>query len=386
MANTPTRNKGVADAALFNVVRREVEDALVDPPETTLSELGLVGIETSEGRKLDLTWMRDFLEMREWHGEREIAGSKQIFASEMDNRKFYADVSFEIEDIEDDIGMLNPTGKAEQLVDAYERRIRREESAYLRNAFNKNYLQGSRTLGNGATVYQGSFDGEPLLSDGHPYFRQIQFNENAPRGQRIEVVDGGTFSNLVNVSLTEDNLWQARRDFQKFVDFRGEPMGGSRPDTLVVPPDLERTARQILERSNKADSNASVDNESEGLFDIVVDERIAGTADGVDIDFDDNDDGSRTTWTNQSIDLTQVWYLVNTNPPSPPFMRWNRTGLQLQRMAGTPDVTEDRPAEGEVDPHTYQHDELVIGCRARFGLSFGLPQAIYGSLGGHSFA
>jgi len=375
---TPTVNRGIADAALFNVVRREIEDNLVDPPPTTLSDLNIVGIETGESRVLDLTWMRDFTMMKEWVGEREEEHARELFASRMSNRKFQDTITFDIEDIEDDLGMLNPTSKAQALQNSYEKRIRYEESAYLRNAFNKNYIQGSQTLPNGATIYFGSMDGEPLLSDSHPYYNQIEFNENAPRGQRVNIVDGGTFSNLVNVELTEDNLWAARETFQKYVDFNGEPMGVSQPDTLVVPPDLERTAVQILERARKLDDSsagAAVDNETQGLFDVYVDRRLTGTVDGVDITF------GGTDYTDQSIDLSNVWYLIDTDAPAPPFMRWNRTDLQLQQLAGTPDITEGNPAEGTVDPHTFDHDELKIGGRARFGMSFGLPQAIYGSLG-----
>lgn len=383
--STPTVNRGIADAALFNVVQRQLEEDMVDPPQTTLSELGLVGVETSSSRVLDLTWMRDFLEFTEWVGEREREHARELFGSRMFNRTFQTTVGFDIDDIEDDIGMLNPESKASQIEDAYNRKIRREEDAYLKNAWNKTYIAGSQTLPNGATIYYGSMDGEPLLSDGHPYYNQIEYNENAPRGERVNIVDGGTFSNLENYTLTEDNLWAAREQFQKYVDYNGEPLDVAQPDTLVVPPNLERTARQILERAQTVESNAAVDNETQGLFDIMVDRRLQGTVDGVDLDFDNDDDGTRESHTDQSIDLDNVWFLVNTNAQVPPFVRWNRTGMQLQRVAGTPDLSSENPAEGVVDANTFEKDRIEIGARFRFGMSFGRPQAIWGSLGGHTF-
>jgi len=193
--------------------------------------------------------------------------------------------------------------------------------------------------------------------------------------------DGGTFSNLVDTSFGADALWQARQEFQKLVDFRGRPANFGQPDTLIIPPDLERTARNTLNQATVVTESendvgaAAVANETQGLLDIYVDPYLTGT---VDATF--TLDG--TTYEDQEIDLSQVFFLANTTSSMSPFIMWNRKDLELQSPIGTPDLTADNPAEGAIDYTTFKEDALVMGARARFGMSFGMPQVMYGSLGG----
>lgn len=62
------------------------------------------------------------------------------------------------------------------------------------------------------------------------------------------LLDGsGTWSNnLTTTSLTIDNLFTAKQRLREFVDRQGEPIGVL-PDLLIVGPQLEQKAREILE-------------------------------------------------------------------------------------------------------------------------------------------
>ena len=376
-----TKNRGVAVTALQSRIQQEVDRAIEQRKPPALAANGLVDTQTGEAKFLDLTWMRKYSMMREWVGEREMRSDRELFKARMYNRKFEDTVRIDIADIEDDIGMLNPEGEAQSLVQAYNDRVEYEQHAYLINAFNEDYIGGEFTGPNGETVYQGTMDGEPLLSDTHPYYTQIEFRPNAPRGERLDLQDGGTFSNLVDTSFGADALWQARQEFQKLVDFRGRPANFGQPDTLIIPPDLERTARNTLNQATVVTESendvgaAAVANETQGLLDIYVDPYLTGT---VDATF--TLDG--TTYEDQEIDLSQVFFLANTTSSMSPFIMWNRKDLELQSPIGTPDLTADNPAEGAIDYTTFKEDALVMGARARFGMSFGMPQVMYGSLGG----
>jgi len=224
-------------------------------------------------------------------------------------------------------------------------------------------------------------DGEPVLSDSHPYYEQIEYRPNAAPGQRLNLTQGGEFSNLVDEAFSDDALWNARKSFQKLVDFRGRPANFGQPDTLIVPPDLEREAMQVLERATKVEDSdggagaGAVENETQGIVDIFVDPYLVGTVDAT-FEF------GNTTYTDKTIDLSQVFFLVNSTAQLSPFVMWDRKDLELQTPVGTPGLDEANPAEGDVSHTVFMHDAMIMGARARFGMSFGMPQVMYGSLGG----
>ncbi len=376
-----TKNRGVAVTAIQSRIQQEVDRQLDRTGAPALSQLGIVDTQTGDTKYLDLTWMRKYSMMREFVDERDLSRDRRLFKARMFNRTFEDSVRIDIEDIEDDIGMLNPEGEAQSLVQAYEDRVEWEQHAYLINAFNENYIAGTTTGPNGEEIYVGSMDGEPVLSDSHPYYEQIEYRPNAAPGQRLNLTQGGEFSNLVDEAFSDDALWNARKSFQKLVDFRGRPANFGQPDTLIVPPDLEREAMQVLERATKVEDSdggagaGAVENETQGIVDIFVDPYLVGT---VDATFE----YGGTTYTDKTIDLSQVFFLVNSTAQLSPFVMWDRKDLELQTPVGTPGLDEANPAEGDVSHTVFMHDAMIMGARARFGMSFGMPQVMYGSLGG----
>jgi len=133
----------------------------------------------------------------------------------------------------------------------------------------------------------------------------------------------------VDEAFSDDALWNARKSFQKLVDFRGRPANFGQPDTLIVPPDLEREAMQVLERATKVEDSdggagaGAVENETQGIVDIFVDPYLVGT---VDATFE----YGGTTYTDKTIDLSQVFFLVNSTAQLSPFVMWDRKDLELQ--------------------------------------------------------
>lgn len=374
-----TRNRGVIVATAQTVVDA-VETELDQIGSTVLEQVGLVDrMGERQASALDMTWLRQYRMWREWIGEREARSDRRAFQSRMYSRTFEDSIRIPMRDIEDGIeANFDPQGEAAGLREGYENLEEQEHQAFFEHALDKNFVGGTVTGPYGEEIYVGSLDGEPLLSDTHPYYEQIEYDETADRGERMNLVQGGTYSNLVNDALTQDNLWAVVQRFREQKHYTGRPANMGQPNTLIVSPALEQQAREILEKAVilTSDSNgaAATDNIVPDM-NIVVNNYLT---DSITADFDF--DGS--SYTDYSLDLSNMWYVANTRQDRKPFIHWQRKEPQLQRPVGTPDLTSDNPAEGEVDYLTYKEDAAEIGARARFGVSFGVPQVILGSLGG----
>jgi len=377
-----TKNRGVLVATADVLIDAlEMEFDQVSRPVT--EELGLVDrIGERQAQALDMTWMRRYHMWREWIGEREMRHDRRLFQARMYARKFEDTIRVPIEDIEDGVeANFDPQGEAAMLRQGYEDLVEKEHNAYFTHAFDQNFIKGSVTGPYGEEIYVGSMDGEPLLSDSHPYYEQIEYNEAAPQGERVNLVQGGTYSNLVNDALTIDNLWKAVRNYREMKDYRGRPANAGMPDTLVVGPKLEQQAREILEQTNVlvSDSNgAAAINKARPNLDVRVNNWLYGTADGCDFNFDG------TPYSNNDVSVDDMWFLVNTSSNRSPFVHWDRKLPEIQRPVGTPGLEDGSPAEGAVDYLTFKDDSVQIGARARFGVSFGVPHTIYASFGGVS--
>lgn len=81
--------------------------------------------------------------------------------------------------------------------------------------------------------------------------------------------DSTTQSNEFNLALTGPNLTTVRLAMQAFTDDRGA-LAPSEPDTLLVPPGLEETARIIMESQLDPTSGNNAINPNKGRYRIVV--------------------------------------------------------------------------------------------------------------------
>lgn len=377
-----TKNRGVIVATAQTVVDA-VETELDQISDTALEQVGLVDrMGERQASALDMTWLREYRMWREWVGEREARSDRRAFQARMYSRKFEDAIRIPIEDIEDGIeANFNPQGEAAGLREGYENLVEQEHQAYFEHALDQDFVGGTVTGPYGQQIHVGSLDGEPLLSDTHPYYEVIDYDPKAQRGDRMTLDQGGTYSNLVNDALTRDNLWAVVQKFREMKHYTGRPANMGQPNVLIVPPALEQEAREILEKSmifttDGSNGAAATDNVVPDM-DLVVNDYLQ---DSISATFDFNS----TTYTDKSLDLSQMWYVVNTRQDRKPFLHWDRKTPEIQRPVGSPDLQSDNPAEGEVDFLTYKEDAVEVGARARFGLSFGVPQVILGSLGGQT--
>lgn len=375
-----TRNRGVIVATAQTVVDA-VETELDQISDTVIESVGLVDrMGERQASALDMTWLRQYRMWREWVGEREARNDRRAFQSRMYSKKFEDAIRIPIEDIEDGIeANFNPQGEAAALREGYENLVEQEHQAFFEHAFDDTFVGGTVTGPYGQEIYVGSLDGEPLLSDTHPYYEMIEYDETADRGERMQLEQGGTYSNLYDWELTRDNLWDLVQEFRTMKHYSGRPANMGQPNVLIVPPALEQTAREILEKSmiyttDGTNGAASTDNVVPDL-DLVVNNYLQGS-----ISADFSFDGS--TYNDEEIDVTKMWYVANTRQDRKPFIHWDRKEPEIQRPVGTPNLSDDNPAEGEVDYLTYKEDAAEIGARARFGVSFGVPQVIAASFGG----
>ena len=376
-----TKNRGVLVATAQTVVdAMETELDQISP--TVIDQIGLVDtIGERKASALDMTWLRQYRMWSEWIGEREVNQNREAFMARMFTRKFQRTVRIPLEDIEDGIeANFNPAGEAAGVREGYENLLEQEHQAYFEHALDEKYHGGETTGAYGKKMFVGSLDGEPLLSDTHPYYDVIEYDPDAPRGERMRLEGGGEYSNLVNLQLTRENLWEVVRMFRTMKHYTGRPANMGQPTTLIVPPALEEQARVILEKTvilTEGSTGAAATDNIVPNMELEVNNYLQ---DKINADF--NFEG--TSYTNQEVDISKMWYVANTRQDRKPFIHWNRKQPQVQRPVGTPDLSSDNPAEGAVDYLTFKDDAAHVGARARFGVSFGVPQVILGSLGGQT--
>jgi len=333
------------------------DNAMDEATMPALEQLGLVDTITGfAGKQLNVTWMRRYSVMRQWVGERDLSDSRRFFEMIMFNETYENAVSISVDDIEDEV--VTKPGAENDMQDlerSYTTLLNHQLNDRLVNAFETTHIGGSITGPYGQTIYQGSIDGKPLIANDHPYYEKIDFDSSRPAGEQLKLEQGGTESNYTDALFDKDALWDARQAMREFTDFRGRP-APSFPDTLIVAPKNERKAREILERSREADSNASVDNITQGLYNLYVDEWLAVNG---------NDD---------------MWFLADTTSNRKPFLWWNRVPLQRQRAFGGGNLDENL-ASGDVSWNVFKENAVHLGVRARFGHAYGAWQKIYGSDG-----
>ena len=138
------------------------------------------------------------------------------------NYEFAQGLQIERRLVDDDQGN-QITGRAQNMADAFNQTQETDAAAIFINGFTDSGTNRMGASTNGA-------DGVALLSAAHPY---------SPADT------GTTQANEGTLALTIDNLDTTRQNMRNFTDDAGQLMGIN-PDTLLVPPELERTATQLV--------------------------------------------------------------------------------------------------------------------------------------------
>lgn len=158
--------------------------------------------------------------------------------------------------------------------------------------------------------------------------------------------DSGTQSNKGTTALSATSLQTAITSMMKFKDDRGKLLGIA-PDTLVVPPDLQWTALELLNSTYypelidpAAGSQKLAANPMKGKLDLVVSPYLTDT---------------------------NNWFLLATKWVVRPVIFQSRVPVEFAALEGASE-------------NGFMRDQYIYGVRARYNVGFGLWQTAYGSL------
>ena len=225
-------------------------------------------------------WMARILSMREWLGPRLLQNLKN-YEYQLTNRTYEATIKLGREEIEDDmLGIFNM--QMQELARA---------GAKLPDQLLKATIQG----GTAATAV--GFDGQPHFSATH---------DLDPAGNQS--------NNITGNALSAANYDSSRAAMCSLTGEDGEPLG-CMADLLVVPPQLEYTAKTIVNADviPNAAGNASQTNVLRGTARVLVVPEFANEP--------------------------TVWYLMDTRRPMKPFIWQQRRALSItSKTAPTEDA------------------------------------------------
>lgn len=240
--------------------------------------------------------------VREWLGPR-VAHNLAAHEYTIRNKWYELTVELEREAIEDDTLELF----REAAIPGIARQMRKHPDVLL-----KELLQSTTALG---------FDGVTFFNNAHPTFDGA----------------GTTYDNLfATTPLTAANLNTVRSEMLVFGGSDGQPLGIV-PNLLIVPPQLERTAREINNAAIVATAagTAAVTNVMQGWFDILVVPELSNQA--------------------------TTWYLAATNEMLKPFI--------IQRRKEPEFVSRTSPD----DPRVFEQKKFLYGADYRGNVGYTLP-------------
>ena len=292
MIINPQTLRGVYTAfnTIFNKALTEVQPLYTEiatvVPSTTDSET--------------YAWLGDIPGMREWIGDREI---QNITASgyTIKNKNFESTISVDRNAVDDDkLGLYNVQIQA----------LARTAAAHPDGLV-------FDLLAAGFT--EKCFDGKPFFSDGHT------------AGEK-------TVSNMSHDKLTLDAYIKARAAMMSLTNSKGRTLNLV-PDKLIVPPALEKEARDIL----IADFINGTRNTMQGTAKPVVIPQLAGH--------------------------DSKWFLLCTTQPVKPLIYQQR--MKAKFVSKT----------AETDDNVFMSRKFVYGAESRGNAGFGFWQMAYGSDG-----
>jgi len=149
----------------------------------------------------------------------------------------------------------------------------------------------------------------------------------------------GTQSNKGTDALAHDSLWAAITAMRKIKDDQGQPLGVD-PNLLVVPPDLEELARELLESPDRSDTANRAKNTLYGRLQLEVEPYLTDT---------------------------NNWYLFDTSKVVKPLILQDRQPVRFAAL-------EAASESGVMRRHH------VYGVDARYNAGYGMWQYAYGSL------
>lgn len=270
----------------------------------------LATVVPSTSRENRYYWMGQLAKMREWIGERYV-NNLAARGYTLPNKDFEVTIEVDRNDIEDDnLGIYAPMF---------------DMMGYQTAKWPDDVL--ASTIKSGTTVT--GHDGQYFFDTDHPV--------------NLDDTSGGTFANLLTSSPLTPANYQAAR--QAMMVFKGEDNRALSiiPDTLVVPPQLELQARQILNAEMIAPVAAFGINAAGGFQTNI----LRGSANLIVIP--------------ELADEPANWYLMDLSKPIKPFVFQMRKAPQFQSL------------NNSTDENVFWRKKYIYGADARGNAGFTIP-------------
>jgi phage major head subunit gpT-like protein len=210
---------------IFRTASLQYQSALNSTPSWHTQ---IASVMTSASRQVVYAWMDRIPILREWLGER-VVNAAATHSRTVTNKPFELTLDLDKFDIEDDqlglfaFGVMSMGQQASKWPDQQIARWMRSEASTV-----------------------NGFDGVPQFSTAHPILGGDVVGSAAGGFGGVTGIPA-TQSNLaLSTALTYDNYGTARAAMQSFRGADGQPLGVN-PTLLVVPPQLEPTAKMIVE-------------------------------------------------------------------------------------------------------------------------------------------
>lgn len=257
----------------------------------------------SSARQEEYKWLGQFPGLREWIGER-VVKDLSVDGFVIKNRDFEATVAIDRNDIEDDaIGLYRPM--LEQLGESAKQHPDELIFDLLINGFSST-----------------CFDGKNFFATDHP------------NGEL------SAWSNTGTDTLSATAYQNARAGMMSFVNEEDRPLRII-PNFLIVPPQLEGTAREILRADKAANGETNIWKDSADL--LVAPELAANPI---------------------------CWFLADLRRAAKPFIFQSRRDPQFVAL------------DKVQDENVFMRKEYIYGVDYRGNAGYGLPHLIFGSTGG----
>ena len=242
----------------------------------------------------DYSWLGDMPEMREWIGDR-VVKDLSSFGYSITKKDFELTIGVDRDNIKyDKLGIVKIR------VQALAPKAKRKYDQLVFGLVEAN-----------GTCY----DGKTFFATDHP-------------------MGTGTFSNLGGLPLTRENFLATRAEMKKLKSDTEQPLL-IEPNLLMVPPDLESTAIEILKNDRVATGGT---NTTYNMADYIV---------------------------NPYLTSSTGWGLFDTTGIIKPFI--------LQKVGDIDFVAKDKPT----DDNVFMQKKFLYGVDGEFNAGYGLPQLGY---------
>lgn len=247
---------------------------------------------------VDYAWLGDFPKMNEWVGDRQLK-DLAAYTYRITKKKFESTIEVDRDDIEcDNLGVVKP--RIQQM--AIEAAAHYDELLFTLLEANDD-----------------AYDGKKFFAADHKIANQ-------------------NFSNIGTKALSSAELLKARAEMRGLVSDQGRPLRIV-PNLLVVPPELEGVAINILKKDFLAGGESNV---TKGIVDLLV------------CDF---------------LTDPKAWYLMDTTKPLKPLILQKYREIKLVSM------------DKEDDENVFMRDKFRYGVSAQHNAGYGLWQLAYKSTG-----